>query len=727
MKTTSLRTLLGILILGATTVYGITPPLLADRAELVAYGPYKRFTLEIDNALPESGKLRIFLGYQDNKFIQTWGEVEGNDRKIDRIETPSLTVDGNSFGGRLVCGPIQIDDKDFRNGVLLDVEIDAEISNGAITGTFTGSWKKLDGDLVEAPDTNAYVVLPEHLQWKTTEEQSVNGGLSGRLQEENELRENESFRKEYDWPHWAGQGAFNAKPSGYDLLDDLSKKRLVWKSASIPPARNNSTRHKKIKRFIERNGPTGGGSSPVVSNGLVYLYYWAPCGDSLMWDVITGYEELMTQRAEEGENTSLSVVEFHRYRADDHVICLDAETGQTVWKMTFKEAGYNRLSAKGSFTSNLIVDDGKVFGWTSGEKSFCLDAQTGELQWESTLAGGSYRMVAEDAIVGSQGGDLVAVDIATGEERWRVDGYGAQRTSPTRWLHQDKEYLISGNDGTVGCFDPQNGDMLWSAAAQGFLMCTGDYLTSVSGEVYKLSLDGAEQIGSIGAVRDTKLPAISEEYIYLKVPDTYSEKLKVFSITERDFIAEIGGTAEMYSSIFGKHGFCYTMDDLVMTELDATHTNSEGSTFSAVNIIGDEEYQSAYHWRVPVYGTTSYHPELMTHAFADGRAFIRSAFGIHCYDFRKETSTNIPIHKDPSKQARPSNITVTRTGRNLIVGGLPRASRATLVNSMGRSIVTSVEQGGHITMSTKSVCPGHYLLVVEAGDRKITRNLALLY
>jgi len=716
-----------MLIMGtASFVVAITPPALVETANLETFGSYRRVVLEIDGVVPEvDGLLRIFLGHQDGRFLQTWAEVEGLERKVDRVETPTLNLSGNSLQGNLQCGPIDIKDKDYSSGVLLDLDIDAVLTNGSISGTFTGAWKKLHGDLVEAPDTNVFVVLPECLKWKTTEAHSVGGSLTGRLYEEAELREADAFRKEFDWPHWAGQGAFNAKYSGYDLLDDLSRKRLVWKSASLPPARNNSTRHMEVQRFIERNGPTGGGSSPVVANGLVYLYYWAPAGDSLMWDKINKYEQIMTERAASGENTSLSVVEFHRYRADDHVICLDAETGQTVWKMTFEKAGFNRLSAKGSFTSNLIVDDGKVYGWTSGEKSFCLDAQTGELLWESTLTGGTYRMVAEDVIVGSQGSDLVALDVTTGEERWRAPGYGPDRTAATRWQHGEREYLISGNDGTVGCFDPQDGSMLWSAAAESFLMCTGDYLTSVSGEVYKLTLDGAEQIGSLGNVSETKLPAIHEGYIYLKEADTYSSILKVFSIEEGDFIAELQGSTDFYHSPFGKHGFSYAMDDLAMTELDASHTHPDGSAFSAVNILGDGEYQSGYHWRVPVYGTTSYHPELMTHAFADGRAFIRSAFGIHCYDFRKETTHNVTPGTKP-KQARTANITISGKANRLSIEGLPETSRATLINSAGRSILSSTEQGGRIAMSTRSVGPGHYLLVIETAGRKITRSIALL-
>jgi len=74
------------------------------------------------------------------------------------------------------------------------------------------------------------------------------------------------------WPCWSGPHTnFSGVLSGAKLVDDLRDARLLWKSEGTIPV--GKAHNPGSSSRGARGKPTGGGASPIVADGLVYLYY----------------------------------------------------------------------------------------------------------------------------------------------------------------------------------------------------------------------------------------------------------------------------------------------------------------------------------------------------------------------------------------------------------------------------------------------------------------------
>jgi outer membrane protein assembly factor BamB len=67
-----------------------------------------------------------------------------------------------------------------------------------------------------------------------------------------------------------------------------------------------------------------------------------------------------------------------------HVAAVDKTTGATSWKTKLKGG----LTSGAPFVT-LLVEDGKVYAHTYGELA-CLNAETGEVLWRNELSGLGY-------------------------------------------------------------------------------------------------------------------------------------------------------------------------------------------------------------------------------------------------------------------------------------------------------------------------------------------------
>lgn len=63
----------------------------------------------------------------------------------------------------------------------------------------------------------------------------------------------------------------------------------------------------------------------------------------------------------------------------NHVVCLNKETGEQVWKTKLKS----------STITNVYFDNGNVFAYSGGH-FFCLNGADGEIIWENPLKGLGY-------------------------------------------------------------------------------------------------------------------------------------------------------------------------------------------------------------------------------------------------------------------------------------------------------------------------------------------------
>jgi outer membrane protein assembly factor BamB len=152
---------------------------------------------------------------------------------------------------------------------------------------------------------------------------------------------------------------------------------------------------------------------------------------------------------------------------DDMVLCLDADTGKTVWKKVFPNtypAGVaGRYSTAGS---TPCVADGKCYVMGMDGAVYCLNAETGDVVWQGSAPGGSHSSFAVvDGVAAVAGDGAIGFDVRTGDRLWvqpKVPKKNAWH-SPALWRHNGKAYLIFRG---LYCLDPKTGEVIWSAPDQ---------------------------------------------------------------------------------------------------------------------------------------------------------------------------------------------------------------------------------------------------------------------
>jgi outer membrane protein assembly factor BamB len=159
-----------------------------------------------------------------------------------------------------------------------------------------------------------------------------------------------------------------------------------------------------------------------------------------------------------------------------HVVCVDRNSGKILWKADVKpelpeslyEGGNN---ARHGYASSTPVSDGRnlfVFFGKSGVLCFDLD---GKQLWQTSVGTGvtgwgssnSPVLFKDSVIVNAavESGAVVALEKATGKEKWRTKGTAKAWTTPHLIQNGDKYELILNVPERVFALDPQTGEELW--------------------------------------------------------------------------------------------------------------------------------------------------------------------------------------------------------------------------------------------------------------------------
>ena len=142
-------------------------------------------------------------------------------------------------------------------------------------------------------------------------------------------------------------------------------------------------------------------------------------------------------------------------QAKDVVVCIDGNTGKTLWRA---EAPGEPTGRKSSSTPSVV--DGKVFA-AGSRYAYCVDAKSGKTLWSTELPGkGTASRFSHGDKAFIMAGKLVALDVETGKELWRANELSASNSSPVIWEEQGKVRLIVNARSNVSCLDPVTGEIL---------------------------------------------------------------------------------------------------------------------------------------------------------------------------------------------------------------------------------------------------------------------------
>lgn len=216
----------------------------------------------------------------------------------------------------------------------------------------------------------------------------------------------------------------------------------------------------------------------------------------------------------------IKVVPSSVRQAKDVVVCIDGNTGKTLWRA---EAPGEPTGRKSSSTPAVV--GGKVFA-AGSRHAYCVDAKTGKTLWSTELPGkgtaSSFLVHGDKAFI--MAGKLIALDVETGKEVWRANELSASNSSPVIWGQGDQARLIVNARSNISCLNPATGEVIWTAQGGGEStpVVFGDWLVAYSRNEkiglagYKLSNDGAEMVWNhaLEARRTQSSPVIFEGHVY---------------------------------------------------------------------------------------------------------------------------------------------------------------------------------------------------------------------
>jgi outer membrane protein assembly factor BamB len=256
--------------------------------------------------------------------------------------------------------------------------------------------------------------------------------------------------REGDWPRFRGsQSDGLASDQGLDLNDSIQSK-LVWKQP-IGPA----------------------WSSVIVVDGLLYTQEQRGDNEAVVcMEAATGAEVWsysyparfvdQTQVSGVGPRSTPTFANGKIYTVGGTgiVTCLDAASGEFVWKRNLSEDCGTPVAMWGFSTSATLQGD-RCYLLGGGNKpnskdSICYDAESGEIQWSASGSGETYSspqlvtLCDEEQIIVSVGSAVIGRSAADGTERWRISaGIGNMSLMPL--LFRKDQLLVPSGDGDGSC------------------------------------------------------------------------------------------------------------------------------------------------------------------------------------------------------------------------------------------------------------------------------------
>lgn len=621
--------------------------------------------IRLDDKTMTRTDVSVFLGLRGGKTVAVWfAHPSMSGSRIVWLERSTLALRSEKFEGELIgrtnlnWGSKTVHDFTYR--------IESTVDGDAISGTFTAKFEGDDGS-------------------KAT----LGGKFTGRLRSAAKAKKEDLLPAGKDWPHYYGDGSgFRGPDCSAKLIEDLKYARPVWKSESFVPTGYGSA---PDSRYYDRAGLTdagGGASSPVVAGGRVYQFFYYPRGPVGMdraygkytdEDSLTAIARKLFPKRQVQQNW---VVNHFRTQADEVVLCMDATTGQTLWKTTMPQRGNNYQTHKhrGLFPVPLVTGGVAYQAGTTG-RLYALDAVTGKLLWEYPDANpepyvtkhgavdchAPSPVLADDVVVYAASKGITGLEANTGKRRWHHPL--SSRGSLLAWKGNAKTLLIATDysqekkESDVVALDPTDGKVVWREKVDfltgyAFPLRSGDLLVGYSlrkdhqgkpGEndgfavihAYKISHKGLTQAwetAPLAPVIDTVGLAVQGEYVYV----TTAAEAFCLSLTKGETIRTVKGVGgartqtafladgRLFLQPEGRHG----KQSFFMLDADPKNFQLLGAPAkdpAKVNHPVGEGRQ----WLPPHSWTTAYANQPVNYPLVDGRLFVRGLDGVYCYDLRK--------------------------------------------------------------------------------------------
>ncbi len=620
--------------------------------------------------LPNDKKATLHIMTAGNRVERAALQPKG----IAGTDATGLTVRDGRITGKLIVGhDILRMNRSLvpRIATRMALQLDLSLRDGVVSGTFQGHWPK--------PKTNDTPI-------------DVKGQVTGVVRDEAAMRQAFGLPNDAAWTSWLGPNQnFSSGPSSTPLIDDLHDARLVWVSQWIGPTESGSHRYGACV-----GAPSAaGGASPLVWQGRVYQFRFEASGDDVQTahlDKVMNGERAADTRAKMKAIgwTDAEMRKRWSTRADEQLVCIDAATGRTLWTVDWPGEGVHLFDHKCSLTNHTgVIAHGNVYVFGSMGDVRCVDAKTGKQVWATAVPGYAEYMdkflaksieqkitraptrsfchglnVAGDVVLAPDGigtCGVVALDAKTGRVRWHVKGRILGKcATPMHWRHGERDYLIVASEtGNITCIDAPTGKFVWQYDEAGDnayqTLLVGDLLIghkmsaeqrkeaprtpddgphSAPGENYgqvacwRLTPDGPEIVWTApaqwGAPKHAPIGSVANGLICFR--GNYSYYLVDPKTGKRV------ASRHLTAPVRWDEGHLLALPDRFALHPDTQHGHTKMFLLPA---RADGQVSSL--WSPPHPWATTYQ-SAMSHAWADGRLFIRGADALYCYDLRRRSA-----------------------------------------------------------------------------------------
>jgi len=405
---------------------------------------------------------------------------------------------------------------------------------------------------------------------------------------------------DHNWPQWRGPQGSGVGPAATPPLEWSEDRNIKWK--------------------VEL--PGSGNATPIVWNDKVFILTAIPTGQTVQSEA----EPPTQQEGRGGRGRGQAPTELLEFA----VICLDRETGSTVWKQVARrEVPHEGHHRDGSFASASPVTDGEhLLAFFGSRGLYCYDLN-GELKWDvdfgemqtrNAFGEGSSPAIHGDTVVvvwDHEGDDdfVVALDKKTGKELWRT-----QRDERTNWttpmiieVDGKAQAVVSGAKGPVA-YDLETGEELWRGPKLTdnvipHPVALDDTVIVMSGfrgaALHAIKLGSSGDLTGADAVlwsykRNTPYvssPALTDDFLYFASGNSAILTCLDAKTGEVHFAAErLEGISDIYASpvaagdrvyVQGRKGTCLVLERGKELKILATNRIDE-ATDASVALVGGE-------------------------------------------------------------------------------------------------------------------------------------------
>ena len=221
-----------------------------------------------------------------------------------------------------------------------------------------------------------------------------------------------------DWPDWRGKNRDG-----------------IWHETGIP------ARFSSEALATKWSVPIGSGySGPTVSNGRVYLT-----------------DRLVRPSPTEG------------------ILCFDEKTGKKLWEVRYA-CEYEGVGYPAGPRASVVISGGKAYSLGTMGHLHCLDAVTGEVIWKKDMSTeyqismpiwgiAATPLISGDMVIlqisGSDNACAVALDRNSGREIWRSLSDRASYSAPVIFEKAGKRILVVWTEDHLAGLDPGTGKVYW--------------------------------------------------------------------------------------------------------------------------------------------------------------------------------------------------------------------------------------------------------------------------